>query len=325
MSEVDIDYFLPKSSTPIKKFDMERSQLPVTIVDQAHSRDSDISKQNVSQVMVTMPFILRGVTIKDLETRSNLLRAIDSNIPLNEFNLFEFIFRSDLIDCELIKKSFETGDFTETNQMLDNARVEVSYIQGYPSIHNDKPVWAKFEHETQEAYDGFVYYLQLPGVRQLLDIVHLPVELSSNWSYLNFWRFRATAYDIYQTAHAARLREQRILKIGDSHFIEAEKIFNRLVNAVGTKSNEELEKESVEKLVSALDKVSKIQRAALGISSNEKSEERHKNTSIELIMREQSEKIGRKINSDDESSIIDLLQDEETIKQAQELILRVSK
>lgn len=280
-----------------------------------------------STLVPTVPSALRNIDLSKCATRADFMKGLARNIPTNEFNLPLFIYRADLISPPVISVDAEEQfDYSQLSNMLDAAQVQLTYDQGFPTIANGQPIWAQLEYEDRKSFDAFLQYLDQPGARLLTDIISEPLDLLTNWYVLNFWNVRALAYDMFKIAHHQRLREHRILALNDKHYIEGERAFNKLASVLGDKLNdtEQMKEMSIPEIVSALEKMGKIQRLAAGLSTTGgKDEPPKQTTSVEVITREisQSSNPGRRDNED--SDISELLANPDLLNKAQELIIRV--
>ncbi len=145
------------------------------------------------------------------------------------------------------------------------------------------------------------------------------------WFHLHYWVSRAKAYDMFRAAHHQRLRESRIMSLENDHFLAGERIFKRLNRAIDNKTDEQLDAMDIDKLIGALEKVSKIQRSAAGLAAigNGKEVETPKSTSVEVIMRNVADEgVPRKTEEGFDMTLFD---DPETLDKAQDLIIRVNR
>lgn len=204
---------------------------------------------------------LRGIDLHKITSRPELIRELQKNIPTNEFGLFQFLYRSDLLDHNAFRMTEEQN---QLDDMLTAARVYLSYDQGFPTLPSGLPVWTQLPDETKEAYNGFLAYLELTGVRVLTSNLVDPI-LSAEWLPSYYWTFRARSYDMFRAAHHTRMREDRIIKTENCHFLESERMLTAVINALQGEKLDELHKLPVEDLVVLLEKLSKVQRVALGL------------------------------------------------------------
>ena len=278
--------------------------------------------------VVHIPPALRGIDLSKIETRTQFIRELTKNLPLNEYNLPLFIYRADLVDSGcVIDADLEELDLSSVNDMLNAASLTLSYEQGFPTIGKGEPLWSILPYESRDAFDAFLQYLEQPGARKISDIASIPLEVTSEWAIQNYWQIRARAYDLYKLAHHTRLREHRILKLNDSHYVEGERLFQQLIKALGDKLQdpEALSEMPVKDMISALDKVAKLQRAALGLSTAGAAKDTdQKMPQVEVIMREVSQQ-GKVEQREEDTDMTSLLQNPDLLQKAQEVIIKVGQ
>lgn len=293
--------------------------------DPVHYRDGELPERSDQSLVPFTPNALRSSRIDDIQTRSDLIRELGRHIPTNEYGLPTYIYRADLLDVSTIVGSMKRGESTYVDEMLSAAIIPIWYTQGYPTLKDETPLWGRLEHEPKEAHDAFLAYCELEGVRNFKVLIAWAPELLTEWFYLNFWSVRARAIDIFRAAHHARLRTQRIMSLEGNHFVEGEKIFKRLVKALEGKTEEQLKELDVDKLITSLEKVTKIQRSALGLGATPgvNGPTVPKATSVEVTLREAANHQVQTIETDEFDA--SLLQDTETLRKAQELIIRVNR
>lgn len=293
--------------------------------DPVRFRDGELPESTDHTLVPYTHHALRSAKIDDIHTRADLIKELAKHIPTNEFGLPIYIYRADLLDVSTIISSMKRGDATFVDEMLSAAVVHIWYTQGFPTLKDETPLWGKLDYEAKESYDAFLAYAEQVGVRNLQACTAWPPEQLQEWFYLNFWMVRARALDIFKAAHHARLREHRIMSLEGNHFVEGERIFKRLVRAIEGKSDSELKELEIDKLINALEKVTKIQRASVGLGSTPgvKGAEIPKATSVEVTLREAANYEAKPLESDEFDAT--LLADPEIIRQAQELIIKVNR
>ena len=292
--------------------------------DPVRYRDGELSEGSAPSLVPYSPFSLRGARITDIKSRSDLVRELTKQIPVNEYGLPTYYYRPDLLDWTILCSSMERGDATFVDEMLQSAILPIWYTEGYPTIHKNTPVWGQMEWESKEAHQVFLQYADQAGIRTLHSIISTAPDLVDEYFHLNYWASRASSLDMFKAAHHARLREHRIMRLEDDHFIAGEKIFQRIVKAIENKTADQLQEMDVDKLISSLEKVSKLQRSAVGLSNNANSgAETPKATSVEVTMRQVSSENKQDIVND--AFDTSLLTSPELIEAAQELIIKVNK
>lgn len=290
--------------------------------DPAHNRDGEVPHgSNNGPTNFPVPYAFRNLKTDIIITRSDLIRELTKQIPLNEYGLPIYLYRPDLLDPNIILGSMKRGENTFVDEMMQAANVQITYEQGFPTIGHQTPMWGQLDFEPKEAFDEFLRYAELPGIRTLHCLSHTSKDILEDLFHLNYWAPRARALDMFKAAHHARLREHRIMDLEDNHFIQGEAIFNRINAAIKNKTDEELQAMDVDKLIASLEKVARLQRSAVGLSST-KGDEAPKSTSVEVMMRRVAdEKVASVV---DDAFDMTLLDNPETLDMAQDLIIRIS-
>jgi hypothetical protein len=198
-------------------------------------------------------------------SRSELLAILTANIPRNEYSLPTMIYRPDLLDHTMFQ-DVDESKFDQLLEFLAAATIPLAYYEGYPALPDGSPLWAQFEEwESREDYALFEKYSMLPGARQLALLTGLPTKQSHELFHNYYWGIRAQASDAFAVAHAQRMREQRIIKTDDKHFLEAEKLLTKVLS-YAQEINWESLKEEPDKYMNVVTKIVAMQRQALGIS-----------------------------------------------------------
>lgn len=293
--------------------------------DPAYYRDGELPEEKAPDIIPYIPFGLRQTKIQDIHSRSDLIRELTRQIPLNEFGLPQYYYRPDLLDKDMLIDMMEKQQVSNVDQLLQAAIFSISYSQGFPTQKDGNPIWGQMPWESKDAYDAFTLYLELEGIRNLAQINSVTLEVMLVWFDSNYWASRAKAYDVFKAAHHARIRENRIMSLENNHWVAGEKIFRQLVNAISNKSADDLAAMDPDKLIAALERVSRIQRSAVGLSQTGKGsgEETPKVSSVEVVMRNIA---GTQFKSaDNEDFDISLLSDPEVLSMSQDLIIKVTK
>lgn len=292
--------------------------------DPVRYREGELPEKPAESMVPYAPYSLRSAKITDINSRSDLIRELTKQIPLNEFGLPNYYYRPDLLDYRMLVGSMERGESVFVDEMLQSAVVQVYYTQGFPTIGHYTPIWAQLDFETKEAHQAFLQYCDQSGVRQLSAVTSIAAELCEEWYHLNYWASRAKSLDLFKATHHARLREDRIMRLEDNHFLEGEKIFKKLAEAINNKSVEDLDKLDVDKLIASLERVTRIQRTSVGLSATGGREaEPPKATSVEVTMRKIASEDHQEQHSDDFDA--SLLASPELAQAAQELIIKVNR
>lgn len=272
--------------------------------------------------------------------RAQAFSRVSAQIPANEFGLPRFLYRPDLIPEDI-----ETNP--DKDEILESARIHITFREGYPTFTNSSPMWEQMPNEADEDFTLFQHYLrQLPalGYRSLKNLEDLPLasDLSANhlatlYAY-NYWVIRCRAFDLFNVARQAKVREQRILNLADVQYLEAERVLEIIKTKSDTIfSNDKMEELDPKDAVKMMADLMKIQRGALGMEGGtmrRSNQAESVNASIEVTMREIAQKSGavgadgKTINpngsgEEQKPAMRMLLGDAATAALAQELIVRV--
>lgn len=304
-------------------FDFEEAPIGITL--DGGIREHDYAGESPQQsIDVALPAALRGLDVSRVETRTDLVRELNRALPLNEYNLPLYIYRPDLLDPQALLQMDRPSAKQQLADMLANSIVHLSYDLGYPTIgKGDTPFWGQLLWESKQAFETFLAYLELDGVRGLHNIENVLPELASEWYHQNCWKLRAQAFDAFRVAHHSRMREQRIFSVQNDHYLKGQKLFQKVFNHLEKLPLDELE---FDKGVNALEKLSKIVHSTLGIAASNKDPNPTIGTSVEVVMRKtaESQHVVRK-NDQDSVDMESLLNDPAALERAQELIIRVSR
>lgn len=314
-----------------------------------HSREDDASidgSGDVKGFLRNIPYgPLQTLNPEKLDTKWKLFEQLSRTLPLNPYGLPEFVYRPDLIDSDMLIRSLselrDTGvmasaattmippvvrgsagtQFSDLMDHLSAARLELSYHEGYPATPEGKPFWDQQVFETREAFDAFLFYLELGGTRKLTDLMAYELSDVKSWYHLYYWDFRVKAFDLYRIAHHQRQKMKRMLDTEDSHYRRAEKLFAQVSNVMD--SNEFAEKLSTldpEKLVKILDTTIKIQRLSAGLQSSNAEVTPQRATTMNVIMQQITE--GVEVEQTIQNDVDILNQSPDMLEMAQELILK---
>jgi hypothetical protein len=343
--ELSPDEMLEETFAPIQD-NINRPNLPIT------SPTHAFVQSPFSNPTPTIRTPLQRLDPKRIRSRAEFIKELSALLPTNDYNLPRYIYRSDLLDhtilLPLTTSSPESpcadavtnlfGEPTtpttltpsEANDILMSSIVPLDYNQGFPALPNGLPFWDKFDHEPANAFTCFANYLSIAGARTLSECAKLTGESAAvlyEWHNLYYWAFRARAYDMYRAAHQARLREARIFKTEDQHYLAAEGLFTSISNRLNSLTEEDWQAIDPDKLVNMLDKVAKLQRLSAGLSSTsgEPTKSAPTGVSVEVEMRNIAQKSHQAQLSDDSFDSALLLSDPDVLNTAQELIIKVGK
>lgn len=290
-----------------------------------------------------LPAALAGTDIASITSKAGLIKALTTNLPINEFGLPRIIYRSDILDLHTFQDQGHldgtyllAAQYKEMQDYLDAATIYLEYSEGFPALPSGEALWQRLPQESPEAYAAFTDYCVLIGTRQVTNISSShPLETLLGWFHEHYWGLRAKCYDLHHAVHQAKLREQRILGSEDKHYKLADKLVQKLEHMLETVNWDTLAQEP-EKYLKAMSTAITLQRQALGLSSATSTTGRKgegaevRNESIELIMRRATApelKMLRDTRAEgghNEVSVRSLLKDSDALANAQELIVRMS-
>lgn len=318
---------------PNSEQDLDSSSLSQGSVESDHA---PLTNQLQIRSNPALPLALRNVDLDKIESRADLIMALTNNLPLNDMQLPRILYRGDLLDWRLFSGNSSdqnpTDRYQAMQEYLDAATLHIQYHEGFPALQTGEPLWAKLPFESQEHYNVFTAYCTMPGARQTQKLINLTKGDHNQiltWFHEHYWNIRSRCYDMLNVIHAAKQREQRILACEDDHYLQAENMFKRLVNMLPEVEWDHLRTDP-EKFISVLEKVIKLQRVSLGLSSmgnvNDKREPRTE--SLEITMRKIAAPNNLQLNENDGGVSLDikqLLKDPGALSTAQELIIRMTK
>ncbi|TXH42032.1 MAG: hypothetical protein E6Q97_36445 [Desulfurellales bacterium] len=302
---------------------IDRKSLPKVVTPSRNANDPDNDIFEAPQIEGPIDLltpISRKIDTSRITSRADFIKELSAHIPLNEYDLPRYIYRADLLDFQLV---VSRAPESQIQEMLETATIYLEYFQGFPTFKDGNPVWAQMGHEPQESFEAFMYYLEMEGARSLNLMTAFPLSKLNDWYYCYFWAARAKAHDMYRIAHHSRLREQRIFKTENSHYLEAERLFGQLSKLLNTLSPDRWAEVDPPQLVSMLDRVAKLQRISAGLDAQKAGNTQPTNTSIEIQMRNLAqESVQNRSDSVDDNSQA-LLTNPEALQIAQELVLKV--
>lgn len=289
--------------------------------------------------------VSQAEAIKNLPALTGQTKAIQAlalKTAVNNFTLPEGFYRADLLpaDIDLATLSPLSPDIAVAYQPL-------SYVEGYPTLDGN-PFWAKLPHEHHSAYTCFEVYLDQgkQGARQLYKVLEddrvtsLPqvVKLSDiqEWFHLYYWVARSRASDLFYTAHRQRMRAMRAIEAEDDQYIIAERLLNLCCNYLDENEDELKENMTPKAFTELLKTAVGMQRVSLSLPLNggaKTDESAPSVTSIEMAMRQVVQRSGMAVESHNDtaqaeetrvSRLHELMANPETLKLAQELVVRIT-
>lgn len=288
-------------------------------------------------------------TIEPLELTPQLSRIATfekavAQLPHNEYGLPVFIYRADVIPANLYDL-----DEDDKRQILQNAAIQISYREGYPTFETGIPMWGQMEWEASLEYEAFEVFLSLSnskGYRQLIqlefELRSLPqfreappdlAQLREMFTY-NYWAQRAKAHDLFMVAAHKKLRESRIMSIENQHFLRSERLLDRMETQLAAIFDpERLAALDPEVAVKMIKNLQEMQRQALGLATQAGTNKAQPNdpppnATMEVTLRQLAKQSGADLTtqakSDSANPMEILLRDDNTAEMAQELIIKMS-
>lgn len=277
-------------------------------------------------------------------TREAAFRQVTTAAPTNDYGLPVFIYRPDLVP-----QNINQLDESERMDILVGASIDIIYDEGFPTFVDGRAFWSQMEFEPDEAYYHFKAYLEQgdkQGIRRLEDLFYMDGQedaalvdgnsraaIKEAFVYYN-WVARSKAFDLFKVAAHHKLREKRILGITDQHFLKAESLLGKL-DTYFQKTDDDGNLKWIEELnpkvaLDFLDKLTRVQRTALGLGSHGISEDGglSKNADVSVTLRQLA--AGAKdpnasTSTDNGADLSLLLSDPDTASMAQELIIKVGE
>lgn len=285
------------------------------------------------------------------QQRSQAFRSVSDGVPKNDYGLPVFILRPDLIPEDIESFSAE-----EKAQVLSGAAIDILYDEGFPTFTDGTAFWSQMPFEPVEAYDAFKIYLEMgekSGARRIEDLFYdiAANEQQSSLALLNGnarkqirdyyiyynWAIRCKAYDLFRVAAYHKLRERRILSTTDQHFLQAEKLFGKLLGYFDKVDDDGdvawLKELSPKVAIDMLDKLAKLQRTSIGLSAHghaagDSGSNVSKNADVEVVLRQiasGAQDPNARESDTNKTDLSVLLNDPETAMMAQELVIKVGE
>ena len=268
-----------------------------------------------------------------LSGRLEVMKVSHQRLQLNQYGLPASVYRPDLLPLQM--EEIDTN--TDAGALAwDNAQVNISYAEGFPTI-DGFPIWERLDFESLEVFEAFQMYIKMQDELEGNRAMYLLYQRQDKYSreelndmfYAYYWPQRALAYDLYQSTVTDRRRDHRTTKLDDVLYERARDLTDLAIDYI---ESEEFEDLMTPKL--ALDLYNtgiKHQRLALGLNPTApniaKTEGGDRTLEISTKMRQMTN-VETKIEGGEETETHmreAILEDETTIEQAQELIIRITE
>jgi len=235
-------------------------------------------------MITTQEPISSALVIGDPSSKGNIFQRLNSDIPLNEYHLPDFIYRADLIPSDILDGSYTIQD---KGNILNSASMRITFDHGYPSINDTTPLWDQLPCETADAFNAFMVFLELPEstnndnpIRLLpliAQVTKIDITQIANYCHMFYWHWRSRAYDLFLVAAHRKQREQRVMSIEGKHFKLAESLLDKvirvansrlddIINSMGT--DDDTDDTKLKDLIDMADRLTKIQRVSVGLAAN---------------------------------------------------------
>lgn len=283
--------------------------------------------------------------------RSNVIRGAARFLPHTQEGLPAGFFRADMIPPEV------TPNEAKLPSTTDAAFVPLNYQEGFPALPDGRPFWHKLDYEPPIAFAAFELYTELAkeGPRHLAMLLHSPelqrlygddltLPFLQELHALYYWKDRSRAFDLYQEAAYRHIRTRRAQSMEDYHYVQSESLLQRVMTAINSEETFNIMKNDPQLLLSAMEKLVKIQRVSVGLPSTAPAEslkggaDGGATSNFEMILRQVAQKnVSPETNSanttvDESGRVIPTtdnllrgaLNDPKSAQQLQEIIIRMS-
>ena len=217
------------------------------------------------------------------------------------------------------------------------AYVSISYVEGFPTLPNNMPLWLRFDWEPPEAFQAFEAYRE-SGKDRARQLASLEVDTvngydTSNYAdlfWLYYWADRARAYDLFRTAEFRKRQYNRALELDDDHYLKAAKLFNVACEYID--SEDFIDQLTPKAAIDLLKVAAQLQRVSVGLPAQAPAEAaKREGMSIEVILENLAQ--SGAVAKHPEATVIDeagyqldrLLADPEQAALAQRLIISANR
>jgi len=307
-----------------------------------------LAKRNLDLALLSPPAV--GSNTKNQNKQDLTLRLHDS-IPLHNDIEDELVEHEVYADHEA-ERIHRIAGFPSSE--LHAAFVPLQYEEGFPAFDNGIPFWSRMEFEPIDAFEAFSTYIKMAqgsmgdrdadayeghdasGSRSIMELAATlypasqqlqAVSILTQYYHLYYWGPRAHAYDLYKIAEFRKRQETRAIETQGSHYFEARRLRHRLSQYMD--SDEDFWDLMTPKVaIDMMDKITKLERISAGLpAGGPAGESEGGSRPMEVIFRNVANQ-GRKESSrvlSEEGEILDnALEDMETTRVLQELIIRGS-
>lgn len=306
-------------------------------------------KNQYNQIMTATTHTTSENSLVAMVPRAHVIRGAARFLPHTQEGLPAGFFRADMIPPEV------TAAEAKLPSTTDAAFVPLNYQEGFPALPDGRPFWHKLDYEPPIAFAAFELYTELAktGPRHLALLLgsvelqrlygeSLNMALLQELHSLYYWKERSRAYDLYQEAAYRHIRTRRAQSMEDYHYIQSESLLQKVMSALNSAETFEAMKHDPSLLLSAMEKLVKIQRVSVGLPATAPAESLKggdgATSNFEMILRQVAQRnVSPETNSqnttvDEAGRVIPTtdnllrgaLNDPQSAKQLQEIIIRMS-
>lgn len=220
------------------------------------------------------PLSTTATSPSSTSTRAMTLAAAARFIPCTAEGLPAGFYRADLVADDLPAAAARLPSATEA------AFVPLNYQEGFPALPDGRPFWNKLDYEPPAAFAAFELYVALAanGPRYVAALLQSPElqrlygdsltsPLLQEMHTLYYWKERARAADLYQEATNRHIRTRRAQNMQDYHFTQSDTLLRKVMDQLNTEETFDAMKHDPQVLLSAMEKLVKIQRVSVGLPS----------------------------------------------------------
>lgn len=276
------------------------------------------------------PGPLRQLDPTRVGTKAQVMEQLNGILPLNQYDLPDYIYRADLVDHQMMLSSL--GELqanphkevaTKVQDMLGAAKVFLDYSEGYPRLEQ-RPLWDKLPYEAETEYLAFKQYLSLEGVRQQGDLISFHLKDVSSWFHTYLWGIRVKAWDMYILVDHQRKRLRRALGMEDTHYKMAGEIITTVQNNIAAAGDDFWKVLKPLAAVTIIEKMIRIQRLSVGLSGNEDASSALPQVPSIQSMLEKVAGVPEDHRQDDVKEVTDgLMNNPEALEYAQDMLLEL--
>lgn len=156
---------------------------------------------------------------------------------------------------------------------LDEAWIELSYAEGFPTIPGiGSYFWDRLPGEPRSNFEAFKAYTELPGIRAIQKLVEVPTIRAANLTFvglqnlfhLYYWELRARCYDFFKEIVRQRDRLDAASSLDIENLTSAQRLKRKAFDLLDAK----IEDLSGRELVDVLKVAVSLERISVGLNPN---------------------------------------------------------